>query len=112
MLRCKWPSFSSENTALGCGLYFHWFRVPTGRADGQSTPAHSSGLRWFYGWEVSNSGRSFAKDLSNSLKIFVLFATKLQKNEKVFEGLRELFPKSSLVLSLSQSVKSVETSIK
>ena len=49
MLQCKLPSFSSESTAAVSGSYSRWFRVPKGCADGKNTPAHSSGLRWFYG---------------------------------------------------------------
>ena len=40
-----------------------------------------------------NFERSFVKALSNSLKNFPFFATALQNNEKIFEGLREAFSK-------------------
>ena len=50
---------------------------PWAIADRQSTPAHSSVLRWFYGrqiqkiWEIFCFGRSFGKDLPSPLKIFI-----------------------------------------
>ena len=77
MLRYKQPLFSSGNTGAEGDLYFCSFRVPTGCEDGQSTPAIQAACD---GFMVGKFERSFTKDLSNSLKTFINFATVLQND--------------------------------